>query len=40
MRSRKKEVKKFEGSKVGEEEEADKYKMYRAIQQAGDPRRR
>ena len=40
MRSRRKEVKKFEGSKVDEEEEADKYKMYRAIQRAGVPRRR
>lgn len=43
MRSRKKGVNKFErggGGKVGEAEEADKYKIYRAIQQAGDPGRR
>lgn len=36
----KQEVKKFEGRKVGKEEEADKYKIYRAVQQAGDSGRR
>ena len=35
-----KRLRNLKGGKVGEAEEADKYKIYRAVQQAGDPGRR